>query len=182
MQGVIAISRKISRSWAPRLQNSRNRWAKKWGPTCDRDISNSAIYTTAIYRAYTVPQMNVKSWCQTDIRTACEQVNDEVLYIDCAEAFDIALMVTMKVHTLGQTIHLDVPPWAWTPTVAARPAAQRGQSCWAHTPGQRADSTGYSHWTCPTSACCWRTETAMMQAEPIMGSCMGQLDLHCAWS
>ena len=44
VQGVIAISRKISRSWAP----------KKWGPTCDRDISNSAIYTTAIYRAYTV--------------------------------------------------------------------------------------------------------------------------------
>ena len=38
-QGVTAISRKISRSWAP----------KKWGPTCDRDISNSAIYTTAIY-------------------------------------------------------------------------------------------------------------------------------------
>ena len=38
----------------PRLQNSRNRWAKKWGPTCDRDISNSAIYTTAIYRAYFV--------------------------------------------------------------------------------------------------------------------------------
>ena len=28
--------------------------AKKWGPTCNRDISNSAIYTTAIYRAYTV--------------------------------------------------------------------------------------------------------------------------------
>ena len=54
MQGVTAISRKISRSWAPRLQNSQNRWAKKWGPTCDRDISNSAIYTTAIYRAYTV--------------------------------------------------------------------------------------------------------------------------------
>ena len=27
---------------------------KKWSPTCDRDISNSAIYTTAIYRAYTV--------------------------------------------------------------------------------------------------------------------------------
>ena len=54
MQGVTAILRKISRSWAPRLQNSRNRWAKKWGPTCDRDISNSAIYTTAMYRAYTV--------------------------------------------------------------------------------------------------------------------------------
>ena len=44
VQGVTAISRKISRCWAP----------KKWGPTCDRDISNSAIYTTAIYRAYTV--------------------------------------------------------------------------------------------------------------------------------
>ena len=44
VQGVTAISRKISRSSAP----------KKWGPTCDRDISNSAIYTTAIYRAYTV--------------------------------------------------------------------------------------------------------------------------------
>ena len=28
--------------------------AKKWGPTCDRDISNSAIYTTAIYREYPV--------------------------------------------------------------------------------------------------------------------------------
>ena len=39
MQGVTAISRKISCSWAPRLQNLRNRWA---------------IYTTAIYRAYTV--------------------------------------------------------------------------------------------------------------------------------
>ena len=44
VQGVTAISWKISRSWAP----------KKWGPTCDRDISNSAIYATAIYRAYTV--------------------------------------------------------------------------------------------------------------------------------
>ena len=45
VQGVTTISRKISRSWAP----------KKWGSTWDRDISNSAIYTTAIYRAYTVP-------------------------------------------------------------------------------------------------------------------------------
>ena len=51
---------KILRSWAPRLQNSRNRWAKKWGPTCDRDISNSAIYTTAIYRAYTVLSLKVR--------------------------------------------------------------------------------------------------------------------------
>ena len=54
VQGVTAISRKISRSWAP----------KKWGPTCDRDISNSAIYTTAIYRAYTVPCSRLEwEWC-----------------------------------------------------------------------------------------------------------------------
>ena len=51
VQGVTAISRKISRSWAP----------KKWGPTCDRDISNSAIYTTAIYRAYTVAWLKLIS-------------------------------------------------------------------------------------------------------------------------
>ena len=51
VQGVTAISRKISRSWAP----------KKWGPTCDRDISNSAIYATAIYRAYTV-LISMFSW------------------------------------------------------------------------------------------------------------------------
>ena len=60
MQGVTAIWRKISRSWAPRLQNSRNRLAKRWGPTCDRDISNSAIYTTAIYQEYTVHQNSEK--------------------------------------------------------------------------------------------------------------------------
>ena len=54
---------KISRSWAPHLQNSRNQWAKKWGPTCDRDISNSAIYTTAIYQAYTV--LGYPKWLQT---------------------------------------------------------------------------------------------------------------------
>ena len=52
VQGVTAISRKISRSWAP----------KKWGPTCDRDISNSAIYATAIYRAYTVYIYIVLPW------------------------------------------------------------------------------------------------------------------------
>ena len=52
VQGVTAISRKISRSWAP----------KKWGPTCDRDISNSAIYTTAIYRAYTVLSCYPGAW------------------------------------------------------------------------------------------------------------------------
>ena len=28
--------------------------AKKWGPTCDRDISDSAIYMTMVYREYTV--------------------------------------------------------------------------------------------------------------------------------
>ena len=49
VQGVTAISRKISRSWVP----------KKWGPTCNRDISNSAIYTTPIYRAYTVLQTTI---------------------------------------------------------------------------------------------------------------------------
>ena len=59
IQGVTAISLKISRSWAPRLQNSGNQWAKKWGPTCDRNISNSAIYTTAIYRAYTVSMLGM---------------------------------------------------------------------------------------------------------------------------
>ena len=62
MQGVTKISRKILRSWAPRLQNSLNRWVKKWGPTCNRDISNSAIYTTAIYRAYTVMGISILEW------------------------------------------------------------------------------------------------------------------------
>ena len=62
MQGVTVISRKISCSWAPRLQNSRNSWAKNWGLTCDHNISNSAIYMTAIYRDYTVLG---KDNCQT---------------------------------------------------------------------------------------------------------------------
>ena len=44
VQGVTAISQKICRSWAE----------KKWGPICDRDISSSALYTTAIYQEYTV--------------------------------------------------------------------------------------------------------------------------------
>ena len=54
------ISRKIvSRELAPRsyrdfADNIALLGAKKWGPTCHRDISNSAIYATAIYRAYTV--------------------------------------------------------------------------------------------------------------------------------
>ena len=64
VQGVTAISRKISRSWAP----------KKWGPTCDRDISNSAIYTTAIYRAYTVfcifgPNLVILAWTVSNYST-----------------------------------------------------------------------------------------------------------------
>ena len=54
VQGVTAISGKISRSWAP----------KKWGPTWDRDISNSAIYATAIYRAYTVSE--TAGWIYTN--------------------------------------------------------------------------------------------------------------------
>ena len=54
--------RKILRSWAPRLQNSRNRWEKNGVQHLDRDISNSAIYTTAIYRAYTVPWLLVTWW------------------------------------------------------------------------------------------------------------------------
>ena len=50
VQGITAISRKIAL-----LGVMSAKWvAKKWGPTCDRDISNSAIYTTAIYQAYTV--------------------------------------------------------------------------------------------------------------------------------
>ena len=54
------ISRKtVSRELGPTsyrdfAKNIALMGAKKWGPTCDRDISNSAIYTTAIYRAYTV--------------------------------------------------------------------------------------------------------------------------------
>ena len=54
------ISRKIfSRELGPRFyrdfaKNIALLGAKKWGPTCDRNISNSTIYMTAIYRAYTV--------------------------------------------------------------------------------------------------------------------------------
>ena len=44
--------------------------AKKWGSTCDRDISNCAIYMTAIYRGYTVSIARAKMWigkCHTPI-------------------------------------------------------------------------------------------------------------------
>ena len=60
----VQISRKIvSRELGPRsyrdfAKNIAFLGAKKWGPTCDRDISNSTIYTTAIYREYTVLVFN----------------------------------------------------------------------------------------------------------------------------
>ena len=59
VQGVTAISWKIPRSWVP----------KKWGPTCNRHISNSTIYMTAIYREYTLPNHNKtqQSMNQVDI-------------------------------------------------------------------------------------------------------------------
>ena len=64
------ISRKIvSRELGPRscrdfARNIALLGAKKWGPTCDRDISNSAIYATAIYRAYTVLWLLVTWQCK----------------------------------------------------------------------------------------------------------------------
>ena len=49
------VSRKLGpRSCHDLAKNIALLGAKKWGPTYDRDISNSAIYTTAIYREYTV--------------------------------------------------------------------------------------------------------------------------------
>ena len=56
VQGITVISRKIALLGVMTAKLSK--WvAKKWGPTCDCDISDSAIYTTAIYRAYTVSHM-----------------------------------------------------------------------------------------------------------------------------
>ena len=53
VQGITAISRKIALLGA--MSAKLAKWmAKKLDPTCDRDISDSAIYTTAIYREYTV--------------------------------------------------------------------------------------------------------------------------------
>ena len=55
------ISRKIvspelgSRSYSDFVKNIALLGTKKWGPTCDRDISNSTIYTIRIYPEYTVP-------------------------------------------------------------------------------------------------------------------------------
>ena len=49
VQGITTISWKITLLGA--MSAKLAKWvAKKWGPTCDREISDSAIYTTAIYR------------------------------------------------------------------------------------------------------------------------------------
>ena len=61
VQGITAISRKIALLGV--MSAKLAKWvAKKWGPTCDRDISDSAIYTTAIYRAYTVYGATGPKW------------------------------------------------------------------------------------------------------------------------
>ena len=41
--------------------------AKRWGPSCNRDIVNSVIYMTAIYRVYTVKKQwkSYSPLCQT---------------------------------------------------------------------------------------------------------------------
>ena len=84
VQGVTAISRKISRSWAP----------KKWGPTCDRDISNSAIYATAIYRAYTV----LCKFCPSTFLQLSEHHWNRLPFFDTAPLFswftiDISILI-----------------------------------------------------------------------------------------
>ena len=59
VQGITAISRKIALLDA--MSAKLVKWeAKKWGPTCDCNISDSAIYTTTIYREYTVLQSCTK--------------------------------------------------------------------------------------------------------------------------
>ena len=95
VQSVTAISRKISRSWAP----------KKWGPTCDRDISNSAIYTTAIYRAYTVFEISL---------------NWDIFLGDCAMAFPFHVVddfipekyVVRKI-SIGIYFHISTQAYHW---------------------------------------------------------------------
>ena len=53
VQGITTITRKIALLGV--MSTKLAKWvAKKWGPRRDRDVSDSAIYTTAIYRAYTV--------------------------------------------------------------------------------------------------------------------------------
>ena len=53
VQGITAISQKIAHLGV--MSAKLAKWVpQKWGPKCDRYISDSAIYTTAIYGAYTV--------------------------------------------------------------------------------------------------------------------------------
>ena len=73
VQGITAISRKIALLGV--MSTKLVKWvAKNWGPTCDRDISDSAIYTTAIYQAYTVsailvrPQLSIMTDRWVDIK------------------------------------------------------------------------------------------------------------------
>ena len=56
----VKILWKILLSWVPCLQNLWNGWRKKWGPTCNCAISNSAPYVTAMYWEYTI----VRQCCQ----------------------------------------------------------------------------------------------------------------------
>ena len=53
------------RSYRDFVKNIALLGAKKWGPTCDRDISNSVIYTTAIYREYTVVKTLQNAYLQS---------------------------------------------------------------------------------------------------------------------
>ena len=52
--------------------------AKKSGPTCDRDISNSAIYATAIYRAYTVSSRSFDLDFENRVRSVMFEVLDRL--------------------------------------------------------------------------------------------------------
>ena len=77
VQGITAISWKIALLCV--MSAKLAKWVvKKWGPTCDRDISDSAIYTTAIYRAYSVygvPE-NVEKDYLTRIKHDNEKINE----------------------------------------------------------------------------------------------------------
>ena len=95
VQGVTAISRKISRSWAP----------KKWGPTCDRDISNTAIYKTAIYRAYTVltnSMFNVKLF-KNNVDTYIAIFYMVILIIECPVLDTVSVSCRIQ---LKQIMHI----------------------------------------------------------------------------
>ena len=100
VQGVTAISRKISRSWAP----------KKWGPTCDRDISYSAIYATAIYRAYTVLCVKILDMIRSMFQLwgYGSSMSDKkfclgppVVYIVCYWGGNIEMTINNRFHTVS---------------------------------------------------------------------------------